>query len=341
MTSHEQPMEQTADFVRRAIPLMSKFNISFTPMNYSIWYKYVSLDNEELTKAIDNMIESGAPFSPETNEDLYRRFCTVKEDNEPPEVRDDLEKVLLTIFNEMTEFTVQTEEYEQFITNSVNMLSGDNPIEDIRTVIGEIREKTRTLISSRKLINTRLQETAISLEMHKNDFTQTVTEETTDFLTGVANKKSFDEALIAYEKESQATGLPLVLMSIDIDWFKRLNDQYGQLIGDEVLKFVAMKIKEKIGEKDFLARIEGDEFAIIFYQTPPEAARKVAEEIRGFFTKTPLKVKNTSRNIGTITISIGIAVYQAGEPLKTLIRRTNQVLSLAKSNGRNRVEWYR
>jgi diguanylate cyclase len=124
---------------------------------------------------------------------------------------------------------------------------------------------------------------------------------------------------------------------IDIDHFKRFNDEHGHLIGDEVLRFVAKRIKELVRGRDFLARFGGEEFALLLPETPIAGASVVAESIRNFFAQATLKAVATSKKLGKITVSLGVACYQSGEQTEEFINRSDQALYFAKNNGRNRV----
>ena len=89
--------EELNTYVRLALPLMFKHGIAVTPRNYTVWYDYVSGNNDELRKAIDKIIEKGGKFSGETNEILYSRFCSEKDENELRKLREELQQVLITI----------------------------------------------------------------------------------------------------------------------------------------------------------------------------------------------------------------------------------------------------
>jgi diguanylate cyclase len=124
---------------------------------------------------------------------------------------------------------------------------------------------------------------------------------------------------------------------IDIDHFKKFNDTYGHLIGDEVLRVVARLLRENVKGRDTPARYGGEEFAVILPQTSLNHAAKLAEQIRNTLASRKVHDKRTDASYGTLTVSIGAAKFQPGEPLDPLVQRADQALYRAKNQGRNRV----
>ena len=330
-------IKKASECLRLALPLMSEYDIPVTPKNYSVWYRYVSGIDSELRETIDSMLKTRETFSEETNESLYWQFCAEKDENQLKNVRDDLQHVLTTILKEVTELTGQTERYESFISGSVKMLS-DNPSPDeVKNIVKTIIDETKTLGNYGKTIQTKLVETTDVLENLKKDFEQVKTEALVDFLTGIPNRKAFDQALTEQIGDAKTDMKSLSLLLIDIDHFKRFNDEFGHLVGDHVLKFVVKKIRELVKGRDFLARFGGEEFAVILPQTPLEGAQTVAENIRNYFAQAKLKEISTLRNLGKISVSIGVACYRSGESPEALISRSDMALYSAKNAGRNRV----
>lgn len=324
-------------YARLALPLMSKHSVPVTPRNYTVWYEYVSGNNNKLSKTIDMILEKGEAFSEEKNEMLYKRFCAENGEDELRKLREDLKKVLVTILSEVSKLTGQTEKYEALVSKSVDKLSEDASVQKIRKVVNEIIIETKGIGRFGKTIKKKLKETTKELEALQQEFEQAKSASLVDFLTGVANRKAFDEKLAACASEASSEDNALCLLLIDIDHFKRFNDTYGHIVGDEVLKFVTKKTKELVRGRDFLARYGGEEFAVILPQTPLSGAMTVAENVRGFFAQTTLKAVSTSKKLGMITISIGAAQYRPGEPLENFVNRSDQALYLAKNAGRNRV----
>ena len=321
-------------YFRLAVPLMTKHSIPITPKNYAVWYKYVSGADSKLCKAVDDMVEQGKEFTEGTNEALHRQFCAEYDENELKKLREDLRQILRTIARQVTDLTGQTEGYGSFIANSATMLTEDTPVHEVKKVIGSLIKETKTIGKVGKTIQNELKETTKALEVLKHDFEQARMEALVDFLTGLPNRKAFSEALTSHIGEA---GSALCLLFIDIDHFKNFNDEFGHLIGDDVLKFVAKKIKEMVRGGDYPARFGGEEFAVILPHTALAGAEVVAETIRRFFSETTLKSVSTSRTLGKLTVSIGVACYRQGETPETFISRSDQALYRAKNTGRNRV----
>ncbi len=333
----KKSIEELHTYVRLILPLMSKHQIPITPRNFTVWYEYVSGENEELRHTIDSLLEEGEVFSDEKNDILYRRFFAERDENELRRLRDDLQKVLATILDEIGGISGQTGKYESLLSKSVDKLSGNVSIQKVRSVVNEIIVETKKFGKFGKSIMTKLKTTTQELETLQKEFERAKTEASVDFLTGVANRKAFDEHLTAFAGEASAGDHDLCLLLIDIDHFKRFNDTYGHIVGDEVLKFVARKIRKLVKGGDFLARFGGEEFAVILPRTSLHGAKIVAENIRNFFSQASLKSSATSKKLGVLTVSIGAAVYRPDESLEIFINRSDQALYFAKETGRNRV----
>ncbi len=333
----EDPLEETAGYVRLALPLMSQYNIPITPRNYAVWYDYVSGKSRELRAAIDSMLEKAERFSDEINELLYERFCSDVDEGALAALRDNLRQLLIDIFSQVAQLTEQAGEYETIVSKSVEKLSEGTSIRDIRSVVDEIIVETKKIGHSGRATQQKLQEATDELESLKKEFEQAKAAALVDFLTGIGNRKAFDMAIKGSVEEVASDSEPLSLLLIDIDYFKRFNDEYGHIVGDEVLRLVARKIKENVRGRDFVARYGGEEFGVILPGTPVFGAKTVAENIRLSFSEGKLKRVKTSEYLGNITISVGAAQYRKGESVEALVDRADRALYFAKNAGRNRV----
>jgi diguanylate cyclase (GGDEF)-like protein len=183
-------------------------------------------------------------------------------------------------------------------------------------------------IAERKAAEERLQDAYLELE----------TLATVDSLTGVANRRHFDEALAQEWRRAIRSQQPLSLLLLDVDHFKLYNDLYGHLRGDSCLRRIAESTLDVIQRPgDTVARFGGEEFGIILADTNGEAAEKLAETIRQAVAGQHLD--HRANPPGVITVSIGCAtcIPARGSNSDTLIDAADQALYQAKRGGRNRV----
>ena len=329
--------EKNYEYVRLALPLMSRHEVPITPRNYAVWYMYVSEENHELTVIIDRMIHNKNIFNDEINEKLYQQFCAEKNENELKKFRDGLHQILEVILKEVTGLTGQTENYETILSKSIFRLSENVSDDNIMDIINEIIAETKAMGTHGRSMQQKLKETTENLQAIRKEFEEAKSAVLLDFLTGVPNRKALDETFEEYVVETVPGEKDLCLLLIDIDHFKEFNDKYGHVVGDEVLKFVARRIKEIVRGRDFFARYGGEEFAVLLPQTPLSGAAIVAENIRRFFSESAIKTVSESVKLGNITVSIGAACYHTGETFQELITRSDKALYHAKNKGRNRV----
>lgn len=326
--------EKVHSFTRAALPLMSQHGIPTTPMNYSIWFSYVSGENKDLNTIIDHMLENGEAFTPEKSKELYSKFCTVYDETKVKTLQDGLTQLMVTLFGEIRGISGQTENYEMFLSRSLSQLTEDEYEGDITDLIQDILNETKSVVQKSKTMQEKLKETSRTLMSLQKEYELAKKEAYHDPLTSVFNRKGFQEKADFVMSKSMESGYPLSMLMADIDHFKTFNDTHGHLAGDEVLKFVARTMKNMVKGQDVVARFGGEEFVILLPKTGFEGALHVAEQIRGYFNKNALK---SEIDLGKITISMGLSVYKKGETLDSFVERADQALYKAKKAGRNRV----
>lgn len=156
----------------------------------------------------------------------------------------------------------------------------------------------------------------------------------TDGLTGMQNRRYFDDALREYLEEFARIEKPVGLMIIDLDHFKQVNDNHGHDVGDQVLREVAHCLKDMTRHHDVVARLGGEEFAVVAPDMTTEALTKLAERIRKAIAAMPI----TSGNVRLkVTASVGLAIWDKSEEAQAFYRRADRMLYQAKKLGRNRV----
>lgn len=156
-----------------------------------------------------------------------------------------------------------------------------------------------------------------------------------DPLTGLPNRAAWSEQVEREVQDWQENGGHLLMAILDLDHFKRINDGYGHLAGDKVLKIVADQLRKRLRGRDFIARFGGEEFVLLLPQTSPAAGAQVAETLRAAIEACPFHFKGERV---VITASIGVSAFRTGERSDQVLKRADEALYRAKDLGRNRVE---
>jgi diguanylate cyclase len=184
-----------------------------------------------------------------------------------------------------------------------------------------------------------LVERVASMELEAKGFRDHLEEQRqkalTDPLTGLPNRAAWDERLELEMSRWQRYGGELLVGIVDIDHFKRINDNYGHLAGDKVLKIIADELSKRLRKTDFMARFGGEEFALLIPSTPMTGAEQLLETLRAAIEACPFHFKGERV---TITLSAGVSSFASGESADVVFERADQALYRAKRGGRNRIE---
>jgi diguanylate cyclase len=156
-----------------------------------------------------------------------------------------------------------------------------------------------------------------------------------DSLTGMPNREAYQQRLEQEVKRIERYGGKLSLMVCDVDLFKRINDAYGHLAGDKVLKIIANSLQRNLRSTDFIARFGGEEFVVLMPETSTSEAKIIAEKMRIKIEESPFNFKKEPVQI---TVSFGISEFAEGETAAEVFSRADKALYEAKDKGRNKVQ---
>lgn len=164
--------------------------------------------------------------------------------------------------------------------------------------------------------------------------TKVRTDAATDALTGQGNRRALDELLVQQLEFSVSTGQPFSILMLDIDYFKKINDVHGHMVGDEALRTFAQRVREGLRQGDVCTRYGGEEFLIVLPLTTLQTALEVAERLRLAVEAEPLPTTPPL----AVTVSIGAATYEVGQTVDALMAAADAALYMAKRSGRNQVQ---
>jgi diguanylate cyclase len=198
--------------------------------------------------------------------------------------------------------------------------------EDVRGLLDQI-------VSANRELQARLDNAEVKLEQQTKQLAGYLNEARTDGLTGLANRRAFDQRIDECFKKWTDQKQVFSLALIDIDHFKKINDTFGHPAGDAVLKEVAVRLKDQGNDCLLIARYGGEEFALLF-STPVHAAAKHMERLRLSIAAKPIQAEG---QLIKVTMSSGVSEIARDDRVGKIIRRSDEALYSAKMAGRNRV----
>ena len=338
MTSLDDSSRTVAEIAKNVILNTTERSIPLTPENYHVWFEYFLGSNQKLNTSIDELIASSNSFSQEINERLYNEYLKGDKTEILQEVHRETHKIFQNIFQTTLSTSDLTSNYSAKMKEYSIKLDEANDLTQIQNFIVDIIKDTNDMTESSKQLNQQLEEATSRIENLSKKLEETEREVLLDALTGLNNRKAFDRKIKElYEKYEKKEGFFSVII-MDIDFFKKFNDQYGHHIGDEVLAIVGSNLKKNLKGKDFSARYGGEEFVVLLPDTTLADACIVANQIRENISKQKLKIKKTGQIIGNITISMGVSKIRERDTTTSVVKRADAALYLAKNSGRNNVK---
>jgi diguanylate cyclase len=330
--------ERTLAFAEIALGQIRALGQPASPRNFEIWYDYATGYNPALNQSINDTIEKNGVLSDADIERIYESHIATSRvadrvDTVNSRVLDEIKQVLDVIGTAAGTAT----SYSESLADASAKLAGANDGEALRIVIERLMAGAKEMEINNRKLEASLSASKQEIEQLQKNLETVRTESLTDPLTTLSNRKYFDQALTKSIAEAKEKNEPLSLLMADIDHFKSFNDKYGHLTGDQVLRLVALSVKQNVKGQDIAARYGGEEFVIALPNTALQSAITVADHVRRAVMTKELMKRSSGERLGRVTISIGAAVLRPSDSLQSLIERADKCLYAAKHNGRNRV----
>lgn len=331
--------DEAKEYGHDAFQEMASRNIPATPDNYAVWYAYVSGRDPDLMRMITILDDNAQEYTSAICADLYNKsFAAGVDEATLNATTNRIESEMKRILGYVGEAGQGAAEYSTTLATAHGDILDSKDVTSLTNAVTKVLSETRKMEKINQNLEHKLASSTEEIGQLRDDLEDMRKEAMTDALTGIANRKLFDMELRDLAREAMETGDELSLLMLDIDHFKKFNDNYGHQTGDQVLKLLASTMTKSVKGGDIPARYGGEEFCVILPGTNLKDATAVAENIRQRVSSKTLVNRTTKEDLGKLTISIGVGQYDLGESLTDLIKRADLALYKAKHSGRNCVK---
>jgi diguanylate cyclase len=320
------------------LDLMRLHGVAPTADNYEVWLAYRLARNHSLRDAIDARIAAGESFTPEFNAELHERhFTGLGASAQIVLAGERIARDLGQVLAFLKSAEEKSGDYGRTLESAATDLNRGLAPEQIRQIVSSLAAATLDMANHNQHLNEQLQRSGREIETLRASLESVRVESLTDSLTGLANRRMFDETLKMRIEEARAQRSDLCLILCDIDHFKRFNDTWGHHTGDQILRFLASALQAHARPDYLIARYGGEEFAMIMPRMSARVAAQTAESLRAAIQAKRLRRRSTNEDLGQVTVSLGIARLQPGDTVAGLVERADACLYASKRNGRNQV----
>ena len=333
----QDSITKSSEYLRQTIPLLTKHGLRPTPVNYAVIYHYIASESQALNETIDNTISEKKAFSENLMAELYDKYINGGHAlGKQEQVQQGLEKVIHNTSDEIQHVNEDTHNFDESLTKHAEKLTTVSDPDATAMILQQILQDTRAMAKSTQEAQQRMEASNKEIEKMKVELQSVKATAEKDALTGLKNRGTFDTYVNEVVHEKNGDGTHHLLM-LDIDHFKRINDSFGHLVGDRVIRYVSALMKQIFGEEQHIARYGGEEFAVILHNKTMDQTFELAEKVRIAMGNSKLQRKDSGETIGKVTLSVGVSLLKTDDTVDEFIDRADKALYSAKETGRNKV----
>jgi len=331
---YNEELEQASANLRLVLPLLNQHKSPVNPVNYAVWYEYVSGNNLALANAIDEITRKNKTITSDISQALYEKYVLMDMPDKLEDTNKGLKLVVDNTLTNINEVESTTNQCLSGFSDSQMALEECNDLSDLKSLLGGILADTHKMSETSSVLKENLENSAQEIARLKSELNAVKESARTDALTGLLNRGAFDHDL---HKACEKTTTNTALLLFDLDNFKDINDTFGHLLGDKVIQFFAASLEKQLNPKRIAARYGGEEMAMLLEGVSEQDAIDLADIIRINFANSRLKKRGSNETIGQVTVSVGISMKKESDTPSDIINRADIALYRSKENGRNQV----
>jgi diguanylate cyclase len=336
--AHSDEHERTMAIADVAMGQIRALQLPATPRSYEIWYAYATGHYPTLNLFINDLLAHRVPLSDADIDQIGTRFVS------PNDTKDRIDTVGACVANEIGRVAATIHStislagaHSEDLVHVDGTLSAIKNRDTLRAVVERLEQLANRMQDGHRKLEAQFDTSKSQIKQLRVEMRNIAVASLTDPVTGLANRKLLERSLQKAIAAAVESGKPLSVVIGGIDHFKRFNDSWGHVIGDQVLQLVAQTLKNNVRPEDTVARYGGEQFAVVLPDATLKAAYAMADHVRHLIMSREIVKRSTDQDLGRVTVSFGVVSARAYDTINTLVARADTCLYAAKCNGRNRV----
>ncbi|SIN73404.1 diguanylate cyclase [Sulfurivirga caldicuralii] len=334
----QDPNDKAERAFEQVLEAFKTHHVNPTPLNFAVWYTYFRGNEPRLREEMETILADSFGYSDRYGKELFNKYL-LDNDDAMAELDRAIRHLINSIAKKIEQLAQRLDQQTQKLESCTVKLKEDLQPDELKVVAQTVLETAQTLKHDSLEFEQNLLTSAQEIQRLRKELIEARAMSTQDELTGLQNRRAFNETLAQLTVDYEDRPERLHLIMTDIDHFKKFNDTFGHLTGDSVLRFFSKLILKTQGENEAAFRYGGEEFAIVLWDSSLEDVRARAQALREKLQEAHLKRKTDQKPLGTITASFGIGEFKGPEDtIEAFIERADKALYLAKKCGRNQVK---
>jgi diguanylate cyclase len=306
---------------------LGRHDIDPNPRNYELVYRHQVLEEKALESDIETLLRT-----PATNQWAASFDANPLSGAELRKIADEVQLQLKTVEKTIGNYAKETKGYGNALEEKEAYIEAAT---DHGAVIDQLIQLTRKMVEKAHEAERELKDRNEAVKALKTSLADAKIKADTDMLTGLSNRRAFERALGAACERASLAKIPVSLAICDVDHFKSINDQFGHVTGDRVLKLIGEILESHCGAHGNVCRFGGEEFVILFEGIGVEEAFDLVERAKVDLSDRKLVKRETKEAIGRVTFSAGLATYSQAQSPEALLHIADLALYEAKAAGRD------
>ncbi|MEZ5655151.1 MAG: GGDEF domain-containing protein [Sphingobium sp.] len=325
------------DIIEKIQEILVEAGVDVSPENYEICHRYITRSDLVVCGLFEKQLAGAGVIDSHAFQKIKEAVGPARGHVDMARHMETIDEQVASMIGAVTAAAGDAASYSASLNDGATNLGALDIGQDAVAIIADLISQTKTMSERSASLEASLASASSELSDLRSDLARAKAEGATDALTALPNRRSFDDMLADAMAEARRLNQPLSLAFGDVDHFKKFNDTWGHKLGDEVLRYVAGTLTKHFGSLGQPARFGGEEFVVLLPERSTTEAKMMTQRFCERLGSRALQTRNDGKNVGKITMSVGVATLLPDDTAESFIERADEAMYAAKKAGRNRV----